>query len=433
MELYSTEDPGIGGRIKVHFEDFVVQEISSDGTTLQLTDWDTPSKVDLGLDRKTRYTLFTVQKMGLSTMDVANLLAASLKISRNFITYAGLKDKRAVTVQTMSGPARIAEDLGLLRLSRVLITDIRRSRTPVHIGDLWGNRFTIMIREIEADSETSVDIAAKVRRSTLLNYFGVQRFGVTRPTTHLIGRALVKREFEDAIRIMVSTTSGYETPPMEKVREALADNLQPTDDMIDVFPRELGYERNVLKYLTRHPGRYEEAISRIPPRIQTLFVHAYQSYLFNKLISRRVKRGLSIVSPDVGDFIIRLDEAHSGRDSWSYTTDSTLDERREQVTRGKYGLAAPVVGYSTRMPQSTQTDFVKEILDEEGVRLMDFRNSKVRALDSQGGLRLVSMSVPDMEVSCEDGLVRLSFNLRKGSYATVVLRELMKNDPTNRV
>ena len=125
MELYSTVSPGIGGRLKDRFEDFVVQEITTDQRTLQIEEWPTTPVTQSIEGEKSRFLTFTVQKMGLATMDVATILASSLKISRNYVTYAGLKDKRAVTVQTMSAPAKTAETLSSLELSRIAIRDIR--------------------------------------------------------------------------------------------------------------------------------------------------------------------------------------------------------------------------------------------------------------------------------------------------------------------
>ena len=433
MESYSTDFSGIGGRIKAQFEDFVVEEITPSGDLLDVVDWDqSPGPIGEG-EKKSKYTVFVVQKMGLSTMDAANIIAAELKLSRNLITYAGLKDKRAITVQAMSGPARIAQDLHTLNLSRIQIREISKSRQGVQIGDLWGNRFKILLRDIETDCETALELALQVKDTPLLNYFGVQRFGVTRPTTHLVGRALVKRDYEEAVRIMLSTPSGYENEDLSTVREELSEDLSPTQEMVDVFPRELGYERDVMKHLVNNPDDYERAITRIPPRVQTLFVHAFQSYLFNRLISRRKQRGQSIEIPEVGDFVIELDETHSGRDSWLYVTERNLEERRAQVAKDEYALAAPVFGYATRLPPSQQSDLVREILKEEGIQLMDFRNPKSRSLDSPGGLHLVSIRVPDLRASCSDEGLHLRFSLRKGSYATVVLREIMKNDPINRV
>ncbi|MFX1560339.1 MAG: tRNA pseudouridine(13) synthase TruD [Promethearchaeota archaeon] len=432
MELYSTNFPGFGGKLKTRFEDFVVEEISADRTLLNVQKWseEVPSISEGNPDR---FATFTLQKMGLSTMDVANILAASLKVSRNYVSYAGLKDKRAITVQSMSVPSKAVELLCTLELSRINIRDIHYTRHPVQIGDLWGNRFTILLRDIIPECESALDMISQLREIPLLNYFGVQRFGLVRPNTHLVGKALIKRDFEDAVRIMLSTTSDYESEELTNVRLEIAENLTPTERMIETLPEDMGYEKTVMRELMKHPADFQRAVSKIPPRILTLQVHAYQSYLFNHLLSMRVKLGMSIVTPEVGDFLIKLDETHSGRDTWVYVTESTLEERQCQVKSGKYGLALPIPGYSTKLPSVKQSELVKQTLSDEDVRLSDFRNPSMKSLDSPGGLHLASIDLPDFDASCVDEGLLVSFSLRKGSYATVVMREIMKNHPINRV
>ena len=434
IELYSTDSPGIGGKLKRRFEDFVVQEITPDKKVLSLEDLSTaPTTTKTIVGDRSRFLTFSAQKMGLSTMDLATILASSLKISRNFTTYAGLKDKRAITVQTMSVPAKAAERITTLELSRIAIRDVRYTRHPVQIGDLWGNRFTILLKEGSTDRELANDTLEQLKNNPIINYFGVQRFGLTRPYTHLVGKALIRRDFEGAIRTMLSFTSEYESDELTDIRTQLAENLIPTEQIIDSFPRDLNYEKEVMKYLMKNPGEFEKAIMRIPPRVLTLQIHAFQSFIFNQLISERARQGMSINRPMVGDFLIKLDETHSGRDSWLFVTESTLEERERQVEFGEYGLAAPIPGYSTRLPASKQTDMVKKVLKDEDVLLRDFRNSKVRALDAAGGLHLTSIIMTNLESSVIGEDLQLKFSLRKGSYATIVMREIMKNHPINRV
>jgi tRNA pseudouridine13 synthase len=434
MELYSTDFPGIGGKLKTRFEDFIVEEISENQTTLNVQDWSESSETaQVVKGELNRFVTFTVQKMGLSTMDVAHIIAASLKISRTHVTYAGLKDKRAITTQSLSVPSKVVESLRTLELSRIAIRDIHYTRNPIQIGDLWGNRFSILIKDITSDCESALEIVDQLRERPILNYFGVQRFGVIRPNTHLVGKALIKRDFEDAVRLMLCATSEYESEELTKVRLEISENLTPTEKMIESFPEDMGYEKAVMKELMKHPGDYERAIIKIPPRVLTLQVHSFQSYIFNRLLSRRVSFGLSVDSPEIGDFLIKLDETHSGRDTWLYVTETSLEERQRQVETGEYGLALPILGYSTRLPSVKQSELVKQIMKDENVKLTDFRNPKMKSLDSAGGLHLASIKLPDLDVSCSDDGLLARFSLRKGSYATIVMREIMKNHPINRV
>jgi tRNA pseudouridine13 synthase len=434
MEMYSTEFPGIGGELKVRFEDFVVEEITPDLKTLTIQDWAEFKETEHAPEGEpNRFVTFTLQKMGLSTLDVAYILASSLKLSRNWVTYAGLKDKRAITSQSMSIPAKALDSLSSLDLSRIGIRDIHYSRHPVQIGDLWGNKFTIHLRNIAADCDSALERTRQLQGRRLLNYFGVQRFGITRPITHLVGKALIKQDYEGAIRIMLATTSDYESEELTDIRLELAESLAPTERMIELFPEDMDYEKAVMNELMKHPGDFQRAVMKMPPRVLTLQVHAYQSYLFNRLLSTRAILGMSVETPQEGDFLIKLDETHSGRDMWLYVTDSTIEERQRQVETSQYGLALPILGYSTRLPETKQSDNVRNILHDEDIKLADFRNPKIKPLDSAGGLHLASIGLSDLVASCTDGGLSVRFSLRKGSYATVVMRELMKNHPINRV
>ncbi len=434
MEFYSTDSIGIGGKLKTRYEDFLVEEIAADRTLIGFKEWQDGTTSEIIVEgKKSRFVTFTVQKMGISTLDLSTILSSSLKLPRNLVTYAGLKDKRAVTVQKMSIPSHAITRLMDLELSRINLRDFSYTRHPIQIGDLWGNKFTILLRDLEVDPDTALRAAEAVRETPLLNYFGVQRFGLNRPNTHLAGKYLIKRDFENTIRTMLCTESTFESEELREVRLKLTEDLTPTEKMIESFPKDLSYERKILHELIKTPGEYERALQRVSPRILTLMVHAYQSFLFNRLLSRRIIAGMSIVQPTPGDFLIELDTTHSGRDSWLYVTETSLEERIAQVKRGEYGLALPVPGYTTRLPPASQTDELKSLLMDEEVTLRDFRNPKMKALDSPGGLHLAAIVIDDLDASYTEEDLRVAFSLRKGSYATVVLRELMKNHPINRV
>jgi tRNA pseudouridine13 synthase len=433
MEFYSTDFKGVGGKLKVRFEDFVVEEITPEREVLTVQDWISPQEALHIEGTRDRYISFTLQKMGLSTLDVSKILASTLRLPTRQLTYAGLKDKRAITVQAMSIPSRAHALLESLNLSNISLRNLKYSHQPIRIGDLWGNQFKILLRDMDVHCDEAKKLIRPLFTTTLLNYFGIQRFGITRPNTHLVGSCLVKRDFEGAIRHLLSTTSIYGTQELAEARLKLAEDLNPTEEIIELFPRDLRYEKSVMRHLIKQKGDYEGAIMKIPPQFLTLFIHSFQSYIFNRLISLRVRTGLSIQVPKPGDFIIQLDEMHSGRDSWLYVTEANLEERTNLVRNGVYALAAPVPGYATKTPESQQSDLLYQILKAEGVGLHDFRNPENRHLDSPGGFHLVSIKLHNPKVDCLQNGLQIHFNLRKGSYATVVMREIMKNNPINRV
>ena len=333
----------------------------------------------------------------------------------------------------MSIPSRTLTLLESLNLSNISLRDLKYSHQPIRIGELWGNRFKILLRDIDIDCEEAKELISPLITTRLLNYFGIQRFGVTRPNTHLVGSCLVKRDFKEAIRYLLATTSVYEPPNLTEARLNLAEDLVPTKEMIDFFPKDFRYEKSVMRHLIKQESDYEGAISKIPPQVLTLFIHSFQSYIFNRLISHRIRNGISIQNPEPGDFIIQLNEIHSGRDSWLYVTEENLEERTNLVEKGAYALAAPVPGYATKTPESRQSDLLFQLLKDEEVKLRDFRNPDNRHLDSPGGFHLVSIKLHNPEIRCTQNGLQICFSLRKGSYATVVMREIMKNNPINRV
>jgi tRNA pseudouridine13 synthase len=166
MDFYSTDSIGIGGRLKTKYADFLVEEIASDKSVISYRNWAQAPLIEPRVTgKKDRFVTFTVQKMGISTMDISTILASFLKLPRNLVTYAGLKDKRAVTVQQMSVPSSAIHNLVSLELSHVNLRDFSYSRRPLQIGDLWGNRFTIMMRDLEVDSETALSAAEAIRNT----------------------------------------------------------------------------------------------------------------------------------------------------------------------------------------------------------------------------------------------------------------------------
>jgi len=236
MNYYSTNCDGIGGKLKTRYEDFVVEEITSDNQILAVKEWrNTPYGEPVLEGKRTKYVSFTVQKMGISTMDTSTIIASALRLPRNLVSYAGLKDKRAVTCQRMSAPVRAASGLGSLELSNIEIRDIEYSRRLVRIGDLLGNRFTILLRDLEVSLDKALEVADEVESTSLLNYFGIQRFGIARPNTHIAGKYLIKRDFEGMIRSILCYPGEYENQELLDAREELSQSLTPTEKIIEVF------------------------------------------------------------------------------------------------------------------------------------------------------------------------------------------------------
>src|ERR1051325_4349582 len=185
MERYLTDTPGIGGRLKTFPEDFVVDEVP-----LAF-----PPPAAEG-----KYTIAAVRARNWETNRLVGEIARRLGVSRESVFFAGTKDKRAVTTQYRSLRAS-EEAVRALDLKDVEILETRRADRAPKIGELVGNRFQIRVRAARGDPQPCLDrIAAE---GGFPNYFGLQRFGVLRPITHLVGEQIVRGNLAEAVRLYV--------------------------------------------------------------------------------------------------------------------------------------------------------------------------------------------------------------------------------------
>jgi tRNA pseudouridine13 synthase len=191
----------------------------------------------------------------------------------------------------------------------------------------------------------------------------------------------------------------------------------------------------MLKHLTERPEDFVGAFRRIPIRLRRLFVQAYQSYLFNRFLSRRIRNGLSLNSAQVGDYVVNVERSGLPMVTrYKMVSVEICAEICSLIRDGKMRLAIPLVGFKQHPSQGIQGETENQILEEEGVSLKNFRLTAVPEMSARGELRSVMAPLKNFlldEVLNDSTMpsrneVKVSFMLYRGSYATIVLRELMK-------
>ncbi|HIE33946.1 MAG TPA: tRNA pseudouridine(13) synthase TruD, partial [Candidatus Altiarchaeales archaeon] len=199
LETYKSRSRGIGGRIKTNPEDFIVEEIIKDKRVLEID-----SEMNFPVGDEKEYLHFTLQKTNWDTLRAIREISNRLGISKKRLNFAGTKDKRAITTQRVSVWKKTIEDLKKVGIKDIILRDFQYSDKRINLGDLWGNRFTVVIRDTNLGVN---EIRERINRieieldGKMPNYFGVQRFGTTRPITHLVGREILKCNFEEAVMI----------------------------------------------------------------------------------------------------------------------------------------------------------------------------------------------------------------------------------------
>jgi tRNA pseudouridine13 synthase len=266
------------------------------------------------------------------------------------------------------------------------------------------------------------------------NFFGHQRFGTTRAITHAVGKAIVKGNLKKAAMLFLAKPSPFEHPESRQARKELRKSKDYSKALRD-FPRQLRYERLMLEHLTARPNDFSGAFRRLPIKLRQLFIQACQSYLFNKSLSKRIQDGFFLNKAETGDYVINVD--HNGLPvpaTQKIASASTLSEINNSIKAGKRRLAIPLIGFRQRLSQGVQGEIERRILLAESISEKDFRITGLPEISLRGGLRTVATPVFSFsldqisreQVHLGKCTARLSFALNRGSYATVLLRELMK-------
>lgn len=411
-ETYITDDNGIGGEIRTKYKDFYVEEIPE-----QLPSGNGPN------------TWLLIEKIGRNTLDVVLDIAKELKISRKRMGFAGMKDKSALTRQWLcvsnSEPSQLE---GLEeKLYNVKILKIKQNEKKLRIGQLVGNKFKILIRdsnEPENDVKTANNVLNKLKLIGVPNYYGWQRFGKNRPNTHIVGKFLVHNDIKGAVDSYIGNPYEGEKNHIKTAR-ALYDEGK-LNEAYESMPAGMRYEKMMLRELIKQMKKkgeldeisYRIALESLPKPLKRMFVHAYQSYLFNKVVSEKSKLGINNYID--GDIIIDNEE--------HLVHEFGLDDINKRIEEFEVHPTAPLFGTKVPLASGKVGQIEQKVLDEVAIKLEDFECPKTPKLGSHGLRRALRFKIWDVSATQASEGVLTEFSIPKGCYATAVLREIMKED-----
>jgi len=314
-------------KIKQIPEDFIVKELPN-----------------YQLDKKGDYGYFILKKRNYTTIDAVSKIANKLKIPLKFVGFAGNKDKTAVTEQIIS-----IKSIKIIAIERLNFQDIKleyvgNGNSPISLGDLKGNQFQIIVRNL-LSKRTPTKSTQRIP-----NLFGPQRFSKNNTE---IGRYLVKKNFQKAVDLM--------------------------------------QHRKVDEFLEDNPGNFVGAVRTLPLKTRKIYIHAYQSFLWNKTAEEYLK-----VSPYKNELI-------------------------------------PIIGFGTELTNNKIGEIINNILQKEDIILRDFIIPQMPELSEEGSERYLFVKPENLTIDIkEDELNKgkykaaVKFKLQKGSYATVVIDFLFK-------
>lgn len=400
IETYASTGAPCRALAKSSEEDFRVEESIPE---LEITNEDRPDY----------YPLYRVEKRSIDTLHMEKSLSEAL---RSRLSYGGMKDKRAVAVQYATPtstkslrPARVVRE----KFTAQLVGFIPR---PVSRGMVRGNRFTIVLRGCCTDMAARIEeVFALARSRRLPSFFGFQRFGAREVGTHLIGKALVRQEFEEAVSLMLLKPRTTDDEATRTARSAMADGRYA--EGANMLPVHQDVERMVARRLSSEPEDWTGALRAVPMKLRRLYVQAYQSFIFNRTLSLALLKGLDISTYEPGD-------------NWSEASEDGLATSQVHGVREQAPpFAVPMVqlaGFAYRNYGSRFDSCLEEVMTQERVSAKEFYVKQMQEVSAEGGFRRPHLAVGDASYSCAGDRAYLSFTLARGQYATVLLREVMK-------
>lgn len=394
--MFYTKSPGIGGRLRQRIEDFKVEELTPTETLHETLQAKRYGK-EVGHEK---HTVFWLEKFNWDTNQAIKEIARELHISVSRIGIAGTKDKRAVTKQRVSVYGVAPHDFDKVHVEGLRLYDFEESDRKIQLGESGGNRFIITIRGIELSKDELdgrlKEIISELRNG-IPNVFGPQRFGEVRALTHLVGFEMLKSKFEQACKIYLALAFKDEPEEAVKARKVLWQSWGTKtaySKALNMFPMRLRYERAMLDYLQQHPRDFGGVIRRLPKRLRKMFINAVQSWIWNETLEECIKKKIDL-----------------------------------------NGLKIPLVGYDTKLnPKDKLHEIIVDKMKQSKLSAQNFRMKGMPEMATSGGEReallfpktLAVNDISDDELNQGKTKATISFDLRSGSYATVVLKEVMK-------
>ena len=354
------------------------------------------------------FALYRLDKIGWTTPDALANVQRRWKIDARRLAFAGLKDRYADTTQFISihrGPRRDFTH------ERIRLTHLGQIEVPFSSAHIRANRFTITLRHLtisdEAAARTAID---EIPETGVPNYFDDQRFGSV-SDQEFIGREMVFGRFEQALRLAL--TAPYEHDRAEAKTEKATLRKHWGDWAQCSLKLRRGDARPLVNYLAANEGNFAGAVARLRPDLGGLYLAAYQSYLWNKMLDRWLReqflgQKLGTIRLAVGDFAVPLRGSEEQLKQWSELT-----------------LPLP----SARLKESS--DVIDAVLADEGLTLPLLKVPGLEKPFFSKGDRVACLRPEGLSTAADDDdlnrgrrKLQLVFELPRGCYATMVIKRI---------
>jgi tRNA pseudouridine13 synthase len=363
------------------------------------------------------YTFYRLTKRGIGTLEAVELIARGWNLAGRQISYGGLKDKHAVTVQYLTiaaGPSHPFQTKG------IELEPLGKVVRPYGPGQFRGNRFQVVIRDLKPpEAEQIQSTAGAIAAQGLPNYFDDQRFGSVGYSRRFIGHAWLVGDHEDALRLALAEPNPFDRSGVKRQKEILRQSWGYWAEAKSRLER--SSTRSIVTYLVDHPTDFRGAFARLRRELRTLYFSAFQSHLWNLVLARLLERSLApgrrvMVDMKVGTFPFPI-----GLDS------PAVASFRDQ--------AIPLPSSRNPEPGGLLGEAAREVLGEFSLAWQDVKIKHLKDIFFSKGSRAafeypqeLTSSLAADELHPGKSSVSLSFSLNKGSYATILVKRLTETE-----
>ncbi len=395
MKYLSDSVPACPGNIKSIYDDFFVEEIplypfSGSGD----------------------HTLVQIEKTGLSTFEAVRRICVELSFPERDVGVAGLKDARGRTRQWLSFEHCPPERFAKLSIPKIQVLQTTRHGNKLKRGHLAGNRFTVVLRDVAPEHlpHAQATLAILAKRG-VPNWYDTQRFGWRLDSARL-GLCLIRKDMEGYFRTFLGEPSHELDSRSFEARKAYEDgNLAGA---LELLPRNANIERMALKAVMEH-GPSDKALRCVQQKLKLFHVSAAQSLLFNRCLEQRFDE---LDRVWVGD----LCEKQNGA---KFTVEDTAAEQ-PRADAFEISATGPIFGAKMMQPKGREQEIELAVLEDAKLTLESFEIGK--GLSQKGDRRPYRYRATDLEAAYDTDALTLKFALPKGCYATVLLKEITKDE-----
>lgn len=377
-------------------------------------DFQVEELTDLRPRQQGAHALYRLEKIGWTTPDALHMIRRVWKIDPRRVSYGGLKDRHAHTVQyitILNGPRRrFAQE-------RIHLDYLGQTDSAFSSRDIRANRFRIVLRRMSGvEVERATRSLGEIEQDGLANYFDDQRFGSVERETDFAALGMIRGDWEGALRQALTSAYEHDRSEQKKEKRILRSHWGDWSACKQLLPR--GHARSLADYLSNHPHHYRGALERLRPELRGLLLSAFQSHLWNRMLALWLEENLA------DEQLVRVDTKLR-----TVPMQRGLNEEQRAVldalmlplpsARTKLDTADPMLVLAERVLADYQLTWAG--MKVPGSRDLFFSKGDRAALCRPMGIQHQA-SMDDLHAGREK--LSLAFDLPRGSYATMVVKRI---------